>query len=713
MKLLFSFLLLSSLGTYTLNAQTPWFEWANRTGGSSNETSNDITTDATGNIITIGTFSNTIDFDPGPNTLNTTALGGTDTYLQKFDTDGHLIWAKHMGGAETMIPKSIVTDDDNSVYITGYFSGTIDVDPGPNAYSLYSSAWVNNGFIVKLDSNGLLQWGHQIPSLSDNKALDIAIDHSGNVITTGLFNGVVDFDPGAGVSNLNGTQSQNCFIYKLNTNGEYIWAKAFSGGTNHTGYVVDVDAYGNVYTSGVFNGNTDFDPGTDSTILQTPHDALFINKLDSNGQFVWVKEFGSNSTLNPYASIKSLQVSPEGMVYLTGDFLNTADFNPGTASHNLTSNGLYDAYILKLNSLGNFVWVKQFSGLQGETCLALTLDDNQNIYSTGYFIGTTDFNPNAGVYNLTSNGATDIYINKLDSNGNFIWARQMGGIADDQGYSIALNVSGDLFTVGHFTSTVDFDPNTGSYPLTAMGLGDAFIQKLSSCISTTITPNVLNLPPLSAICKDLVVDSPISTGNCGNTIIGTANTSFPITDTTISEIIWTFDDGNGNSITQNQTIDWLTIDTSLSINSGSIMANNANATYQWFQCYEGLSVIPGAINQSYEPINPGYYAVEITQNGCVDTSACVLINNIGIEETNMEAFFKVYPNPTHGEFVLRFDNTEAIVELIITNVYGQIIAQERLNSIASKTFHLNQPSGIYFLTVLTKSDRKTIELVIE
>ena len=98
------------------------------------------------------------------------------------------------------------------------------------------------------------------------------------------------------------------------------------------------------------------------------------------------------------------------------------------------------------------------------------MDASGNVYTTGYFQGTVDFDPGAGTFNLTSAGLQDIFISKLDAAGNFVWAKQLGGTLNDVGYSIALDTSGNVYTTGFFRDTVDFDPGAGTFNLTPAGI---------------------------------------------------------------------------------------------------------------------------------------------------------------------------------------------------------------------------------------------------
>jgi len=140
----------------------------------------------------------------------------------------------------------------------------------------------------------------------------------------------------------------------------------------------------------------------------------------------------------------------------------------------LTSEGGSDIFILKLDPQSNFIWAKNM----GSWASSLDIDAHNYIYLTGSFSNTTDFNPNAGIFNLTSIGSTDIFVEKLSPTGNFIWAIQMGGTSYDVGNSIKVNSLGEVYIAGTFYGTADFDPNNTIYNLISEGSGEVFVTKL-------------------------------------------------------------------------------------------------------------------------------------------------------------------------------------------------------------------------------------------
>ncbi|MCB9335951.1 MAG: SBBP repeat-containing protein, partial [Flavobacteriales bacterium] len=192
--------------------------------------------------------------------------------------------------------------------------------------------------------------------------------------------------------------------------------------------------------------------------------------------FEWVKSFGGSSLNDGY----SITVDDSGNVYTTGYFIGTGDFDPGTGIANLTSTGIQDVFVQKLDASGNFLWAKSFGGSYNDYGRSITVDVSGNVYTTGYFIGTGDFDPGADTTNLTSSGGYDIFIQKLDASGNFLWAKSFGGNSEDRGESTTIDDSGNVYTTGYFHNTADFDPGADTANLTSAGFRDIFVQKLDA-----------------------------------------------------------------------------------------------------------------------------------------------------------------------------------------------------------------------------------------
>ncbi|MEQ8908418.1 MAG: SBBP repeat-containing protein [Vicingaceae bacterium] len=387
-------------------------------------------------------------------------------------------WARSFGSTSTDIGSSITIDVSGNVYTTGYFEGTVDFDPGVGVSNLTSNGNYDV-FIQKLDASGNFLWAKSFGANANDVGLSIAVDASGNVYTTGYFWNTVDFDPGAGTFNLTAPGGWfNIFIQKLDASGNFQWAQSYGGGLPDLGYSIAVDASGNVYTTGYFQQTIDFDPGPSVVNLTSVgNDDVFIQKLDASGNFVWAKSFGGGSDDQGF----SISVDASGNVYTTGNFKSTVDFDPGAGTANLTAVSNADVFVQKLDASGNYLWAKSFTGNTAtDVGRSVTVDLSGNVYTTGNFWSTVDFDPGLGTANLTSAGIQDVFVHKLDASGNFLWAKRLGGGARDEGYSIAVDTSGNVYTIGFVTGTIDLDPGPGVTNPTGAGFEDIYILKLDA-----------------------------------------------------------------------------------------------------------------------------------------------------------------------------------------------------------------------------------------
>lgn len=255
------------------------------------------------------------------------------------------------------------------------------------------------------------------------------------------------------------------------------WAGNMGGTGNDTGNSIVTDDQGNSYSTGSYSGTADFDPGPGVyTLTAAGAGDAFITKLDTAGNLIWAKSVGGADNDGG----TSVAVDPSGNVYLTGLFWGTADFDPGPGTHNLTSVGSYDLYILKLDPSGGFLWAASFGGTDGDYGNAVTPDPSGGVYITGTFEGTVDFDPGTGVYNLTTSLGNELFLLNLDASGNFVWATQTEGDLDIYASSLALDPSGNIHMAGNFQGSVDMDGGPGTLSLTSSGADDIFVSKYDS-----------------------------------------------------------------------------------------------------------------------------------------------------------------------------------------------------------------------------------------
>lgn len=317
-------------------------------------------------------------------------------------------------------------------------------------------------------------WAHGIGDVGHDEAKRIVADNSGNIFVTGFFEGTVDFDPGSSVSTMTSASSQDIYLMKMDENGNLLWVKQF--GSTGTAYAMDieVDSSGYVYLLGSFTGTLDGDPGTGVVSLTTVLTMAFIIKLDDSGLLAWARQFEGTAEVFP----TSIDVSYPGNVYIHGDINDgTVDFDTGPGTFNLSTPTMW-GFLCKLDSSGNLVWAKfpsQIPNWFGE----IAVDAYDNVLITGRFAGIVDFNPGPAV-NTLSASSFDVYLQKLDGSGNFIFASSFGGPGNDTGYLIDIDGNGNILLEGIFEDSADFDPGQGVFQMLSIGGSDIFYVKLNS-----------------------------------------------------------------------------------------------------------------------------------------------------------------------------------------------------------------------------------------
>ena len=426
----------------------------------------DVASDSAGNSYMAGSFSGTVDFDPAathPGDKDIlTSRGVSDAYVAKYAPDKSLIWAIRMGGDSTTSAgfgaddraASLSVDSNGNVYVTGQYMGASDFGSQP-----LTTAGDLDAFVVKLNSSGAVQWANRWGGTVNNAGHSVDVDHNGNVLVLSLNLGAAGTD-----------------ILKFNSSGVNVWSKYVDNAGFNTGDLA-VDPAGNVVVVGTFQGHVDFDPGprTNWQWDGAGSSAGYVLSLNSQGNFRWVSVFQGPVSSKSWAT--EVALDSIGNIVVGGIYRGQVDFNPGRGITRLTSGGFESggAYVTKLNSKGGLVWARSLdssgslSGSTGVNVSGLAIGVDNSIFVTGFFDGTTDFDPGTSNVLRTTAGLSDGYLLNLTSAGNFGWVETFGGTLGDAVTGVSVDPSGTIHLAGSFSGTVDFNPGLDEENLTSPG----------------------------------------------------------------------------------------------------------------------------------------------------------------------------------------------------------------------------------------------------
>jgi hypothetical protein len=477
MKIFYTFVFAFFI-SINLYPQAPGWQWAIGAGmAGSDDTGNGITTDAGGNIYSLGSFgSNTLTIG----TKSVVRAGGGNPYVVKQDAAGNVLWLKSYAYSPPTLfgigsGKSIFADGSGNVYITGYYITSIVIG-STTLTTTDSSSGAGDIFIAKLDASGNVLWAKSAGGAQTDAVNAITADASGNVYITGIyrsryirFGSITLFNPLATSSNF--WTNTDLYVAKYDASGNPQWAKntSNSGGGFNEGKSISTDAAGNVLVAGTYYlPSITF--GT-NTLTATAAINLFVTKYDNSGNVIWAKtaQAAGSGSINHTAT--GITTDGSNNVYITGAN-GASTLTIGSVVLN-NSNG---AYVAKLDPSGNCQWAKSILGNTLGTGIAFA---GGNVYATGYFDGMNCIAGTDTVKNKNTGGNNeDIFVAKYNSSGTLAWATGAGGIYRDIPNGISVDATGNANITG-FTMNTSLSFGTLSLTCTG-GYQDIFIAKMGT-----------------------------------------------------------------------------------------------------------------------------------------------------------------------------------------------------------------------------------------
>lgn len=420
-------------------------KWIKQFGGyNGNDEATCIKSDKKGNIFVVGDFKGSA----SGNSFSLQSLGYFDMFLAKYNESGSLYWVKQIKSNSTIQPHSLSIDKYGNIYITGWIRDTTYFDSilliGPPNDSLYSGY-----FVVEYDSDGDIQWAKQAKGGS-NLGNDVAIDSLGNIYTTGLMSGTSEFG-----NNKFQCNNADIFIAKYRPNKNISWIKKIGGNGFDEGGSIAIDKYQNLYSTGEFSDTITFDnitlAGSSNPSIPLPTN-IYLAKLDTSGNTIWADKYSCSNN----CWVENMKIDNSQNILICGEFNDTIYI--GDKMLVSSESNVQNVFFAKLKANGQLIWIKQKTiGNPYMYSKSIAIDKEDNYYLIGYYDKSTIFD-------------SDVFVTKYDSSGNRLWEKHFGGSDLDEGYSIDVSDSGNIFISGAFWWQSVFD----SFNLLSNGYGDAF-----------------------------------------------------------------------------------------------------------------------------------------------------------------------------------------------------------------------------------------------
>jgi gliding motility-associated-like protein len=526
-SLLYFFIFLS------INVFSQTTDWVKSFGGTASDKGISIGTDSLGFIYCSGYFNNEATFGNITLTNNNLSTSGNnkENFIFKMDSVGDVIWAVAGGNLsgsccdDRALGMHVTPGGD--VFITGtfwssYYIGSCQVQNGPFGTGINSA---DNSLLAKLDKDGNCVWaigfgaddgGSGAPCPSgvydeDDHSYDVKVDDDGFIYVTGFFSGVgADFD---GLSITNPHWNIDCqpmgYIGKLDPNGNWLWVESFDGVKDQRGSRdnrLAIDQFSNIYVVGGFQNTGVYGP---FSITSNGEWDAFIFKMDKDGNWIWAEGFGSNKT----DRANGIAVDVCGDIYITGEYRNPMVFSGANASNGtdiLSHKQKRDIFVAKMNNQGEWKWAKRARGPGTDKPYQMSVNANKQVFLGGTTKDTLVFSNSLSVAPQIAGDVTaSSWVAQLDgstSTGDWVWAKLAGSDTDDDDRTgdICPDGFGNVYAIGFFEELANFDGTI----LDATGRRkDIFVWKMS------MTPGSFTYNNTSeTFLRDSMVFNPADTG---------------------------------------------------------------------------------------------------------------------------------------------------------------------------------------------------------
>ena len=465
----------------------PSIEWATYLGGNLGGNIRGIATSKSGNVHAVGITTST----SGIATVGAyqdTLAGGSDVFIQKFNSAGVNQWATYFGKSSAPEGAGIVTDTAGNIYVVGATTSTSGIAT-PGAYQTVFAGGMYHGdaFLAKFNAAGALQWATYFGGSGEEDGQAIAIDKFSNLYITGITQSLSGIaTTGAYQTSLADTTSiisGDAYLAKFNSSGAIQWATYYGGNAEDDAYGAAVDTFDNIYLTGnTWSSSRVATPGAYQTGFSggaTLGDA-FLAKFNSAGALQWGTYYGGSG--DEFG--RAVTTDPKGNIYITGYTESTTGIATAGA-HMLTFSGSTDCYLAKFNSAGAIQWGTYYGGNNGDAGFAIASDDSANVYLTGYTSSPSGIATPGGYLTTLPSIYGAGYLSKFNTSGVLQWGSYYaGGSSASQGQALAMYHFNTIYLAG-ITSQTSGIATPGAYQTTYSGTYDGFLTKFNLCTAIT------------------------------------------------------------------------------------------------------------------------------------------------------------------------------------------------------------------------------------
>jgi hypothetical protein len=729
------------------------FVWAIQINGDGFNEIRSVKTDAANNIFVTGLFEGSADFDPTSGVFLQASHGLEDIFLAKYTPEGQLIWVHGMGGPGSDAGREVTATLTGQVWVAGHFSQSVDFNPKPDDATITAQG-LEDIFVATYTGQGDFIRSLRIGENENDEINGMHMDDSGNILLTGMFRGNVDFNPSTFTSFVASEGGDDGFVVKLSPSGTFIWARGFGGEENDKGVDISTDIHDNILVSGYFRGYADFYSGnpTASWAQGTGEEDIFVLTLNADGEFGKMDQISGvgSDAAHAIAHYKTTRY------YIAGSFTQQIDADPSADELALSSKGDDDFFLASIN-----ICPAVNSSFEATACDSMLSPDGEAVWtSTGTYLDTLSSFIGCDsiitvVLTILDHDETQVTETSCNSyttpNGQHTWTQSgeyMESLTNTDGCDSLVFYH---LTIYQSSETTDTRTECNQYedPLgnvyNASGIYLYTMPDVHGCDSVISLELTIVHPSeterTETACDSLVTPGGVLTfsgdyiqvftgaNGCDSLVIlhltilhsssgsEVVETCFSYTTPDGEE---TYDDSgtytfvlpNAAGCDSVVTLDLLILgpNHNITINENSLSAHQDNAAYQWMDC-NANALIPDAVEQSYFPTSSGSYAVIVTLNGCVDTSACVELMLVSSNEPDSQSGISLYPNPTQGDILIELSTPRKNVQVEITDVYGRQLELITFKQVQSIPFSLDYPPGMYLFHILADGQRKVLQVV--